>query len=326
MLKDYAEAQDNADQIQLDQSRFEVSIARDMCRALLDDAVETNEIVWTLYETLISGSTTISGVVTYSQVLSRYNNYKNAIDTYEKNKEYEQYKDSYDKYEAVLEYAKYKDSENAEEQALYQQYLDAKKQYETEHNLYDKYVKAVANKASTLNDYLIPYTQMFKNQEVLVVNGESIYADDMRGLIDEMYEKLAKAVEYIEIIAAFEGATIVYEDGKTGDLFAIKDVENLPRFTKKAIEQAITAYNNIESERFVESTESIQHSTESKMQNFAAYDENGNIPDPEVKDTYYVLRDDGVDGDMDIAFTGTSISNYRYFEIRAVSNDEIIKA
>ena len=325
MLKDYAEAQDNADQIQLDQSRFEVSIARDMCRALLDDAVETNEIVWTLYETLIGGSTSISGVVTYSQVLSRYNNYKNAIDTCEKNKKYEQYKDSYDKYEAVLEYANYKDSEKAEEQALYEEYLAAKDLYETEHGLYDKYVKALANKVSALNDYLIPYTQMFKNQEVLVVNGESIYADDMRGLIDEMYEKLAKAVEYIEIIAAFEGATIVYEDGKVGDLYAIKDVENLPRFTKKAIEQAITAYNNIESERFVESTESIQHSTESKMQNFAAYDENGNIPDPEVKDTYYVLRDDGVDGEMDIAFTGTSISNYRYFEIRSVSADEIIK-
>ena len=330
MLKDYAELQDNADQIQLDQSRFEVSIARDMCRALLDEAVQTNEIVLTLYDALITGNTTISGVITYSQVLSRYNNYKNAITTYEANKDNVQYKDSYDKYKAVEEYAAFKDSENEEEQALYQLYLEGKDLYKKEHDLYVKYEKALANKYDTLYNYLIPYTKLFQNQEVLVVNGESIYAKDMMSLIEDMYEKLEKAVEYIEIIAAFEGATITYEEGREGDIYAIQNVDSLPRFTKKAIEQATTAYNNVQSERFIESTQSIQHDTSTKTQNFASYDENGNIPDVNVKESYYVLFDDGVKFDAngndisekDIAFTGTSISNYRYFEILDVTNSD----
>ena len=274
-LEEYAYNKENAAQIALDQSKFEVSIARDMCRALLDDAVEMYEIVWTLYDKVVSGSD--SQVTAYSSVVSRYNAYKTALDKLNK----------------VKDYAQYENSTVAEEQALYKQYADA--------------VKDVDEK---LNSYLIPFTQIFKDQEVLVVNGEAIRAKDINTLVENMYEKLELAVSYIEIIAKFEGTTIEYEDGKDGDVFAIKNVDQLPRFTKKAVEQAITAYKNITSEKFVDSTENVVLEGD-KMQRFPLYDENGKIQDVNVKEDYVAFKI----GSEYFAFTGTSVSNYRFFKI-----------
>ena len=321
-LEEYAYNQENAAQIQLDQSRFEVSIARDMCRALLDDAVETYEIVWTLYDKLITG--TDSQVIAYSSVVSRYTQYKNALDKLEAAKENVQYADDAAKYEAVMEYANYKNSEDEAEQALYQQYLEAKDKYKASYDLYKQYTDAVKDVDEKLNKYLIPYTQIFKDQEVLFMNGEPIYAKDITKLIEKMYDKLDLAVSYIEIIAKFEGASITYKAGMEGEILGIENVDALPRFTKKAVEQAMAAYNNIISEKFVESTEGVAHSGE-QLQKFPLYDENGKIQDVNVKETYFVLFDDGPDGEVDIAFTGTSISNYKYFEIVGVESDYLVE-
>ena len=280
-LEEYAYNQENAVQIQLDQSRFEVSIARDMCRALLDDAVETYEVVWALYDMVIKGSN--KDVTSYENVMSRFTAYKNALE----------------KLENVKDYAKYENSTVDTEQALYKQYAAA--------------VKDVDEK---LNSYLIPFTQIFKDQEVLTVNGEAIRAKDINNLVEKMYEKLELAVGYIEVIAKFEGATITYAEGMEGDIMGIQNVDQLPRFTKKAVEQAITAYKNITSEKFVDATTSVTLSGE-QMQKFPKYDENGNIPDVNDKDTYYAFSIDGVY----YAFTGTSVSNYRFFAIVDVASD-----
>lgn len=287
-LKEYAYNQENAEQIKNEQARFEVSIARDTCRMLLEDAIETYDIIWSIYDAIISGNSG-SGVTTLKDVTKRYENYKKALDDLAKVEEYKQYENSTN---------------------------------EDEIKLYEKYTKALAKVDETLNSYLIPFTRMFKDQEVFVINGVSYKAKDINNLIEKMYDKLELAAEYIEIIAKFEGYEITYEEGKEGDVMAILNVDSLPRFTKKAVEQAQSAYINMQSDKFVDSTVTVEHDGDS-MQQFPVYDENGKIPSVTDKVSYKVLYDDGVDYDdegndiseLDIAYTGKNVSEYRYYVI-----------
>ena len=287
-LKEYAYSQEHAEQIKNEQARFEVSIARDTCRMLLEDAIETYDIIWSIYDAIISGNSG-SGVTTLKDVTKRYENYKKALDDLAKVEEYKQYENSTN---------------------------------EDEIKLYEKYTKALAKVDETLNSYLIPFTRMFKDQEVFVINGVSYKAKDINNLIEKMYDKLELAAEYIEIIAKFEGYEITYEEGKEGDVMAILNVDSLPRFTKKAVEQAQSAYINMQSDKFVDSTVTVEHDGDS-MQQFPVYDENGKIPSVTDKVSYKVLYDDGVDYDdegndiseLDIAYTGKNVSEYRYYVI-----------
>ena len=309
----------------------ELSAAIKECNDILADSKMLYDTMLVYYDELMGNVTTIPGVITYSQVLDKYNNYKNAIETYEMYLPNAQYKDSYDKYKAVEEYANYRDSEDAEEQALYQEYLEVKSLYKNEHDLYVKYEKALSKRNDTLQNHLIPYMQMFLNQEIDCGDSRILKVKDILSIAEELENRIYNAHSFVEIIAKYEGDTIVYAEGEMKCVFNIVDTNINSDVTRNAIMSVIIARDNMYLTSFLENNtekEFLEHDTSNKTQNFASYDENGNIPDPDNKESYYVLFDDGVkfdaDGndisEIDIAFTGTSIANYRYFEIIDVTD------
>lgn len=283
-LKDYAYNKENADQIALDNSKFEVSIARDMCKQLLEEALDTFETVFTIYDKVILGNNSGSGIIKLDDVTRYYNNYKTA----------------YDKLQSLKEYAKYENSTDPEEKALYTQYTTALKD---------------AN--SKLNRYLINQASTFRNQTVLTVDGVEIHTKDINTLVDKMNEKLELAVEYIEVIAAFEGATIEYADGAEDTVLGIINVDALPRFTKAAVKQAQEAVRSMTSDRFIETSTAITLSG-AEMQKFPKYNDEGKIEDVNVKETYYAVDM----GNDNIAYTGTNASNYKFYKIVRESDYE----
>ena len=306
----------------------ELSAAIKECNDIFADSKMLADTMLVYYDELMGNSTAVPGLITYKNLINRYKNYTDAIAIYEKNLPNAQYKDSYDKYKAVEEYAVYRNSDDAEEQALYQEYLEVKDLYKSEYDLYVKYEKALTNKNDTLQNYLIVYMQMFLNQEIECSDSRFLKVKDILSMAEELDRRIYNAHNSIEIIAKYEGDTIVYINDETKCVFYIVDTDSYSDVTKNAIESVLAAHDNIYLASFLENTEIVQHYTDVKMQNFASYDENGNIPDVTVKETYYVLFDDGLkfdaDGndisEKDIAFTGTSVSNYRYFEILDVTD------
>ncbi len=279
-LKDFAYNKEHANQIELEESAFAVSIAREMCRKLLDEAEQLYDIVYNIYDMIIANPD--SSFTSYNTLVYRYNNYKTA----------------YDKLEAVKEYEKYENSSDSTEQAKYKEYTSALQ---------------AANQA--LNTYLIGQSGIFMSQTVVRVDGEPYAAGQINDLVEKMYKKLETAIDYIDVIAAFENADVVYEEGKEGDIFAVLNVDELPRFTKKAVEQVRSAYKSLTSKVFMESTTPVSLSGD-EMRKFPKYNDAGVIEDADVKETYYAFKI----GAETYAFTGTSISNYRFFQIVDVAS------
>lgn len=330
-LKEYAYNIENAEQIQLEQDRFAVSIARDTCRMLLEDAVEIYDIIWNLYDSVVASND--SKATTLNAVITAYKNYVSAYDKFENLKAqyaeygsteaemeaylYSEYQNALNAYELVEKYEK---SENADEKELYDA---AKKDMQAKDKAYTNFVNAKKNVDSKLNEYLLPTLSQFRNKEVFDINGVKYSAKNIETLFETMDKKLKLAAEYIEVIAEFEDCDVIYEDGKEGEVMAIIGVksnkenptEEDTRFTEKAIAQAQEAYISMRTDKFVDTTETVIH--EGKvMQNFPAYDENGKITYEEAV-KYYSLKT----SDIDIAYTGTNVSNYRYFEIVAVASE-----
>lgn len=322
-LKEYAYNQEYAEIIKNEQARFEVSIARDTCRKLLEDAVETYEIVWNIYDAIITGNGG-SDVTTLQQVTKRYQNYVEAFDKFEKLKNgktaeeaeaelYAAYEEALAAYELVKAYEEYKDSKDPAEEELYKQATDAKKKMQAAEKTYNSFITAKNKVSETLDKYLMPFTRLFKDQEVVTVNAVSYKAKDINALIEKMYDKLELAVEYIEIIAEFENTKISYEEGKEGDVMAILNVDSLPRFTKKAVEQAQEAYTSIISDKFVDSTQSIELDG-SKIPNFPIYNDEGvieNYQDYGPQNDRYRLIEVGEDI---FVYRGNSPTTYKFYK------------
>ena len=254
------------------------------CRDILEYSQKLQYIMLTYYDNLMSGGN--DSIISFGQVNLKFNNYKDAI-----------------------------------EHALHYQGLGLEN---TEK--YEKLVEKVDEELS----YLVAYYYLFLAQEISD-DEVTFNVSDVLSIAAELENKIYNAHNAIETIAKYEGDTIVYADDDSKNVFNIVDIDSYSDVTKNAIESVILAYNTIYLEVFAENENTVQHSTGTGIPLFAKYDQYGNIPDPDDKETYYVLFDDGImlDGNgndiskTDVVFTGTDISNYRYFEIVDVSTSSI---